>query len=191
MEFEGAFFDTSNYELTGLKLGEGTFGKVYVVNRLSDMTQYAAKVIYANGMFSSHDQIMLLRESLILYKLDHPCIVKFFGINFHSFDDPSKLEPTILTEYLPHGSLKGILDKEKNSIADPDWNATKKYICLLGIADAMRYLHKHGILHRDLKPQNILIDSNYYPRICDFGLSKCFSESITRSMQLSDRKSVV
>ena len=57
--------------------------------------------------------------------------------------------------------------------------------CLLGIVDAMRYLHKHGILHRDLKPQNILIDSNYYPRICDFGLSRCFSESLTKSMQLS------
>ena len=121
MEFEGAFFDTSNYELTSEKLGEGTFGKVYVVNRLSDMTQYAAKMIYSYGMFSSHDQIMLLRESMILYKLDHPCIVKFYGINFHSFDDPSKLEPTILTEYLPHGSLKVILDNEKKSIADPNW----------------------------------------------------------------------
>ena len=41
----------------------------------------------------------------------------------------------------------------------------------------MKYLHEHRIIHRDLKPENILIDANYYPRICDFGLSRCFPNS--------------
>ena len=95
------------------------------------------------------------------------------------------LSPTILMEYYTNGSLKVILDKEKKSIADDNWSPTKKYICLLGISDALRYLHKAGILHRDLKPQNILIDSNYYPKVCDFGYSRCFSNSLTNSMQLS------
>lgn len=49
----------------------------------------------------------------------------------------------------------------------------------------MRYLYEQGILHRDLKPQNILMDSNFYPRICDFGFSRCFSEALTQSIQLS------
>ena len=129
--------------------------------------------------------MLFLRESEILHKLSHPSIVKFCGINFQSFKDQSILSPTIITEYLPNGSLKEILNKENNSLADKDWGSTKKYICLLGITDAMRYLHKHGILHRDLKPENILIDANYYPRICDFGLSKCFSEILTKSVQLS------
>ena len=61
------------------------------------------------------------------------------------------------------------------SIADNNWSPTKKYICLLGISDAMRFLHKCGIIHRDLKPQNILVDSNFYPKVCDCGLSRCFS----------------
>lgn len=74
------------------------------------------------------------------------------------------------TEYLKNGSLKKILDKEKLSTADLNWTPTKKYICLLGICDAMRYLHENQIIHRDLKPQNILIDSDYYPRVCD---SRC------------------
>lgn len=86
---------------------------------------------------------------------------------------------------MAHGSLKEILAKERHSIADFDWNPTKKYISLLGISNAMRYLHKKGILHRDLKPENILIDDNYYPHVCDFGLSKCFPESLTKTMQLT------
>ena len=182
MDFDGAFFDTSDFIMTKQKLGEGKFGKVYVVVKESDDTKYACKIININGVFSGHDQMLLMRESLILHKLNHPCIVKFYGINFHSFLYPSRLEPTLLTEYLQNGSLKKILDNEKESIADSNWNPTKKYICLLGIVDAMRYLHEHGILHRDLKLDNILVDDNYYPRVCDFGLSRCFSESMQISM---------
>lgn len=185
MEIEDCFFDTSDYEVTNKKLGEGTFGEVYVVENQTSDKLYAAKIINTNGFFSSRDQLMFLRESLILYKLDHPAIVKFFGINFHSFEDSISLNPTILTEYFPNGSLKVILDKEKKSIADKNWTPTKKYICLLGISNAMRYLHRAGILHRDLKPENILIDDNYYPKVCDFGLSRCFSNSLTNSMQMS------
>lgn len=71
---------------------------------------------------------------------------------------------------------------KKKSISDDNWSPTKKYISLLGISDAMRYLHKVGVIHRDLKPQNILMDSDYYPRVCDFGLSRCFENSLTNSM---------
>lgn len=113
MEIEDCFFDTSDYEMTNKKLGEGAFGKVYVVESENSDILYCVKIINTNGAFSSRDQNVFLRESLILHKLSHPSIVKFYGINFHSFDDP-----TILTEYIPNGSLKDILDKEKKSIAD-------------------------------------------------------------------------
>lgn len=184
MDFEGAFFDTADYELTNKMLGKGSFGKVFVVNNTKDGKQYAAKLLNPDNMLKSKDQIMLLREVQILRKLDHPSIVKFYGINFHSFLNPTQLEPTILTEYLKNGSLKEVLDKEKKSRADLDWSPTKKYINLLGISDAMRYLHSKGVLHRDLKPENILVDENYYPRVCDFGFSRIFPEALTKSMKL-------
>ena len=184
MEFEDAFFQIKDYKL-GKELGKGSFGHVYVAENVNDHQQYAAKVINTDAGFDGREQMLFLRESLLLHKLDHPSIVKFKGINFKSLKDPMKFDPTIITEYLPHGSLKDNLDKEKKSQSDIDWDGTKKYIMLLGISDAMRYLHKHGIVHRDLKPENILTDSNYYPRVCDFGLSRCFSESLTNSMELT------
>lgn len=190
MNFDGVFFNTSDFELTDKSLGKGAFGKVYIVKNNKDDKEYAAKIIEVEDFFNGREQMLFLRESLILYNLHHPSIVHFIGINFQSFLDPRQMSPTIITEFLPNGSLKEILDKEKKSIADPGWNPTKKYISLIGISNAMRYLHKHGILHRDLKPENILIDENYYPRVCDFGLSKCFPESLSKSMELTMTKNV-
>lgn len=186
MNFKGSFFNISDFESINKSLGKGSFGEVILVENVNDHQLYAAKIInISNEEFDGNSQFLFLQESEILHKLNHPSIVKFYGINFKSIKDDYMLSPTIITKYLPNGSLKEILDKKKKSLADKDWNSTKKCICLLGIADAMRYLHKHGILHRDLKPENILIDADYYPRVCDFGLSKCFSEIHTKSVKLS------
>lgn len=155
-----------------------------IVKCLKDDALYAAKIISSDKLSKGNEQMMFIRESGILHKLKHPAIVKFIGINFHSFEDPSILSPTIITEYLEHGSLDDILKKSRKNI-DKNFTPTKKYIALLGIADAMRYLHEKGILHRDLKPQNVLIDHDYYPRVCDFGLSKCFSQGLTPTMQMT------
>ena len=188
MELEGAFFETDDYKKLKKKVGKGSFGEVVLVENQKDKKIYAAKIINVGQMFSGKEQNQFIRESVILNKLDHPAIVKFYGINLHNFVDPTSqdgimLEPTILTEYLSNGSLDVILQNERRSIAHPDWNATKKYICILGICHAMRYLHTNNIIHRDLKPANILLDEDLYPRVCDFGLSRCFSDVLARSMQ--------
>lgn len=185
MDVEGVFFNTSDYELKSTELGHGAYGTVYVAENLNDSQEYACKIINTNKSFDGKEQMLFLRESLILHKLDHPSIVKYIGINFKSFEDSSILEPAIITEYIKNGSLEDNLNKERRGLADLQWSPTKKYIALLGISDAMRYLHSLGIFHRDLKPQNILIDDDYYPRVCDFGLSKCFSESFQKNINLT------
>lgn len=67
--------------------------------------------------FDGNDQMQIMRESMILSKLSHPAIIKFVGLNFRSFEDWSILQPTIITEYLKNGSLKIILDSEKQNLA--------------------------------------------------------------------------
>ena len=184
-ELESLFFNTTDFKLRNQAIGEGTFGKVYMATQIKDNQRYAVKILKTEGGFNGHSQMLFMRESLILQKLKHPCIVEFKGINFQSFTDPSLLSPSIITEYLSHGSLKVILDNEKKSRADINWSPTKKYINLLGIARAMKYLHSHGVIHRDLKPENILTDENYYPHVCDFGLSRFFAQSISNSQKLT------
>lgn len=190
MDFDGAFFNVDDFELTDTKLGKGAFGKVFVVRNISDGKKYAAKIINIDKRFSGDEQMMFLRESLILRNLHHPAIIKFIGINFQGFTDSRKLSPTIITEYMKNGSLKSVLDKEKKSIADLEWTPTKKYISLLGISNAMKYLHEHNILHRDLKPENVLVDENFYPYIADFGLSRCFPETLSKTMQITMTKNI-
>lgn len=118
-DFKDAFYNVSDYTLTKKKLGSGSFGSVYVLNIQSNKN-YAVKIINTEKGFDGKDQMLLMRESMILHELHHPGIVKFIGINFQSLRNSEKLEPSIITEYLPNGSLKTILDNEKNSIADAE-----------------------------------------------------------------------
>ena len=55
---------------------------------------------------------------------------------------------------------------------------------LLVISDCMRYFHENQITHRDFNPENVLIDSDFCPQICDFGLSNCFFEQFSQSLEL-------
>ncbi|KAK8845859.1 hypothetical protein M9Y10_020785 [Tritrichomonas musculus] len=185
MELEGSFFNIADFEILETQLGKGTFGEVFLARNLKNKKLYAAKILKSESGFDGQQQMILLRECSILRRLNHPSIVKFQGVNFQSFSNPSQLEPTIITEYIPNGSPKNLLDDKRGKPRDPIWTFTKKYIALLGISNALRYLHEHGILHRDLKSQNILLDENYHPRICDFGLSRCFPEELTKSMKLT------
>ena len=185
MDFEGIFFNTYDYEIDEKIIGKGTFGEVHIATNVNDHQKYAIKLIKTNSDFNGEEQMNFMRESMILHKFSHPSILKFIGINFQSIEDQNILQPSIITEYLSNGSLYQVLLEEKKGKNDPKWNSTKKFKCLLGIVDALRYLHRQGVLHLDLKPLNILLDDDFNPKICDFGLSRCIPQSFTKSVQMT------
>ncbi|KAK7317567.1 hypothetical protein RJT34_01915 [Clitoria ternatea] len=83
----------------------------------------------------------------------------------------------LVCEYMENGSLA-----ENLSSNTLDWS--KRYNIALEIARGLAYLHEEcleWILHCDIKPQNILLDSNYHPKIADFGLSKLLNKNIIKS----------
>jgi len=94
-------------------------------------------------------------------KVSHPHIVKLIGI----CQDERDLY--IITEYVEMGDLFGVLFFTEISLSWCD-----KLGIALDIAQACCYLHKVGIVHRDIKSQNVLLTDDYCAKLCDFGLAQ-------------------
>lgn len=161
--------------------------KVYLVEDKKTKKKYAAKV-YFHDTADIKEQISLIREAELLSKVCHPAIIEFSG--FSLVDNNRQHNPVILTEYQINGSLQNIIDaldenKSKINISEEKqqlyesikskFNNTKRLIIILGIASAMQYIHHRDLIHRDLKPDSILIDDNFYPHLGGFGLCTVYN----------------
>jgi serine/threonine protein kinase len=105
---------------------------------------------------------LIRREAPILKMLKHPLILELREL---IADSPHK--SVLLTEFAGNGSLANHLPPAKYPLSD----ANKITKVIVGIALAMRFVHSRGIIHRDLTPDNILLDWNWKVRIADFGQS--------------------
>lgn len=176
MNVQSLFIELDDYELNDTKIGGGSLGAVYTALNKKDGKQYAVKIFDFIDNPRAALQASIIQEALIYNTLNHPAIEKLYGINLHSFDDENALKPTFISEYYPKGSLDNILSAERQSLADIEWNYTKKIINLLGISHGMNYIHSKNIIHRNLKPSNILINDQLFPIISDFGLADFYSK---------------
>ena len=106
-------------------------------------------------------QKLINREVEILKSIRHPNIVQFMGLCCHSSGI------YIVTEFVPGGHLWKVLkDKELHL----SWSVRVQMAT--DIAQAMNYLHRRKLLHRDLKTKNLLVDVNYRIKVCDFGFAR-------------------
>ena len=174
--FEGSHSDGKDFVPIDLdkfkkinKIGEGSFAKIYTVKEKETNKIYVAKVLNHMG----NDELSLMKsfysEVEIMSKFNSPFIVKFVGYSLKDFK--GRQSPTIITEFVPNGSLFDLLEQVRNGFAPKEWNATRILITIYSIALGMATVHSKNIIHRDLKPSNILLDEHFLPKICDFGLS--------------------
>ena len=154
-----------------IKLGSGSFAKVFIIENKTNNEQYAAKILKKQiNELNEEEKKCLIREINILSKIKQETIIKFIGYSKFNFNNKEK--PVIITEIASNGSLENILNNERKGLNLIEWDDTKKFINIFGIASGMKYLHSLNIIHRDLKPGNVLLDQYLFPKLTDFGLSK-------------------
>ncbi|XP_051750203.1 serine/threonine-protein kinase 36 [Ctenopharyngodon idella] len=144
-------------------IGEGSFGRVYKGRRKFSGQVVALKFIPKVGR-SEKDLRSLKREIDIMRGLKHPNIVLLLD----SFE--TEREVVVVTEYA-EGELFQILED--------DGSLPENQVCEIAcqLVSALYYLHSHRILHRDMKPQNILLGKGGVVKLCDFGFARAMSVS--------------
>ncbi|KHG24620.1 Serine/threonine-protein kinase 36 [Gossypium arboreum] len=142
-------------------VGEGSFGKVYKGRRKYTGQTVAMKFIMKHGK-TEKDIHNLRQEIEILRKLKHENIIEMID----SFE--SQQEFCVVTEFA-QGDLFQILEDDK-CLPEEQVQAIAKQL-----VRALHYLHSNRIIHRDMKPQNILIGAGSVVKLCDFGFARAMS----------------
>jgi serine/threonine protein kinase len=122
----------------------------------------------------------LLDRLLFLYQLRHPALVPILGFCLPEGRDPG---PAVMTPFMVNGSLAEALEKERKHIVGVGFDVTAKSKCVFGIAVAMAFLHKNGICHGNLKPENVLLNVHFEPCLTDYSLPKLHGKSFLKRMK--------
>ncbi len=146
------------YRVIG-RLGQGGFGRVYLA-RDDDLDRAVAIKVPAPERMSHPEDIQaFLTEARILANLDHPNIVPVH--------DVGRTEDGLC--FVVSKFIEGSDLAERIGQARPSFRDSAELIA--AIAEALHYAHTRGLVHRDVKPANILVDTSGKPRLADFGLA--------------------
>ena len=153
----GAFPDIPGYRIER-QLGEGGMASVYLATQLSLDRPVAIKVVHFRGNGSDQMAVRFEHEARTIARLEHPGIV---GI--HEVGRTRDGLPYYTMAYLPNGDLShATLTGEPHRVGE----------VLRAIAAALGFAHAHGVVHRDVKPENVLFDREQRARLADFGISR-------------------
>lgn len=150
------------------ELGDGGFGTVYY-GKLRDGREVAIKRLYEKS-YKRVEQFM--NEVQILTCLRHQNLVSLYGCTSHH-----SRELLLVYEYVPNGTVADHLYGDKAKPGSVPWHV--RMSVAIETASALSYLHASDIIHRDVKTNNILLDSNFIVKVADFGLSRLFPNDVT------------
>lgn len=155
------------YEIEG-ELGRGGMGVVYLARQIELNRRVALKML--TGHYGSDELQRFLEEAETAAGLNHTNIAHIYEVGEHDG------APFFSMEYVEGGSLADRLRKELPSPRDAAQ-------LLIDIARALHFAHQNGVVHRDMKPGNVLLDPDGVPKVVDFGIAKRLKDDskLTRS----------
>jgi serine/threonine protein kinase/Tol biopolymer transport system component len=168
-DFTGEYFD--RYHLIA-PLGEGGMASVYKAYDTRLERDVAVKIIRTDMFIPAVlEKVMkrFEREAKSLAKLSHPNIVSIIDYGEHAG------VPYLVMEYLPGGNLK-----DRMTGRPLPWQ--ESFHLLLPVARALQFSHQQGIIHRDVKPSNILITLSGEPMLSDFGIARILESEGSTSL---------
>ncbi|KAJ6134293.1 hypothetical protein N7523_000615 [Penicillium sp. IBT 18751x] len=149
------------------RLGEGTYAIVYLGYLRDQPSSYVAiKKIKVNAEYKDGLTMDAIREVKYLQELSHPNVIALHDV-FSSKDQNLNL----VLEFLPRGDLE-MLIKE----ADIHYGVAEVKAWMAMLARGVWFCHENFVLHRDIKPNNLLIASNGEVKLADFGLARSFAD---------------
>ncbi|QLI80304.1 HDOD domain-containing protein [Chitinibacter fontanus] len=134
------------------KIGQGAQGLVYLARDTHLDRQVAIKVLHSQPL-------QALVEAQLISRIQHPNIVTLYD----AFADQS--HPCLVFEYVAGETLADLLRQQKTLAP------VAAVQMMVAVLDGLQAAHLKGVIHRDMKPQNIMIDENARPRIMDFGVA--------------------
>ena len=154
------------------EIARGGMGVIYRAREPHSERIVALKCVLAYQGDSDQAVARFRREAEMVASLDHPNIVPIYQIG-----ETADGFPFFTMKYAANGSLQQAGD------AFPK-NPRESVLLMAKVARAVQYAHEQGVLHRDLKPGNILLDGRGEPLVSDFGLARCeeTSSQLTRSL---------
>lgn len=165
-EKHNIFINTlSDVEAAGGRLGKGSFAQVKLVKHKNSEKLLALKVIDLNTSPNYQQESKQIQRELKVHKsLVHPNIVRYFHNNSRVYDYMQEgRKYYLLMDYAAKGDLYKFLAKKKK-LSEKE---TKHIIFQL--SRALEYIHQRGIIHRDIKLENLLLDEGDRVQLCDFG----------------------
>ncbi|XP_064392377.1 calcium/calmodulin-dependent protein kinase kinase 1-like [Halichondria panicea] len=156
-------------------IGHGSYGIVRKAMSMDNEETYAMKIV-AKGRLKKKGQLCrpqkkrvvkspldnIKRETAILKKLNHPNVVRLLEV----LDDPSEDDFILVFEFVPKGPVINNLPMHELFTEEQGRNY------FIDMILGLEYLHSQHVIHRDIKPMNLLLDDNFRVKIADFGVSE-------------------
>lgn len=144
------------------QLGQGGMATVYKAYHASLDRYVAIKVLHQSFKNDENFYLRFQREAQVVAKIEHTNIVPVYDFSSHEG------EPYIVMKFVNGTTLKHRMKNKPLSLEET-------LTVLPAVAEALHYAHERGVLHRDVKPSNVMLDENDTPFLADFGLARIVS----------------